>query len=965
MTTSPPNRTPLNRTSPNRTSLARTSLALPRTLILGAALLLGVQISYAQPAAPQTKTQQAQTQQAQVQQPAPLTLPAGVQYIASAEGISEYRLANGLKVLLAPSQANAMFTQHVTYLVGSVQEGVGEGGMAHLLEHMMFKGTTDHPNIPSDLRARGADSNAMTTPEYTDYYATLNASRENLDFITALEADRMVNSLIRPEDLSSEMTVVMNEFDNGENNPDGLLYKAVHKAAYSFHPIGRDVVGNRSEVAQVPASSLKTFYQKYYQPDNAVITLTGNIDPQYALERINATFGKIPRPDRQLPSAYTVEPAQQGEKIISVRRAGTVPILLNAYHIPAITHPDAAALQMLSALLSQEPEGRLYQALVKTGLASNSGTMAEQYTVPGLSYFQAILPAHATDAQLDKARAALQEVAEGVAKKPFTEAEVSQIRKRIQTSFERLARDPAQSAENIISLLPTGDWRSYFVGRDALLAVTAADVNRVAAQYLRPTNRTAGTFYPTAAAAVQASLVKVPAAPSMAALLKDFKPRTISAAGEQINTDLAALEARTVRSEVAGVKAAYFKKATQDGRVNVRLSLDLGNLQTADSALIRDAANYIPSMLLRGARGLTPEQLKDQLAALNASLSISGDASELTLDVSAPPEHLAQALTLGRRLLREPVWNQNDFAELKKSSITDLQSLKDNPNWQAQIALRRAFDPVGGVRGSHRYTRNYDERLQDAQAVNLADVKAAYQQLWGYAGSGQLAVVGPFDRRVVDQSISELLSGWKAKVPYVRVPSELVVPQGRTISVPIADKSGAVIIASQAVPLRQDSPEYAALDVAAEILGGDGLSSRLATQLRQKDGQSYSSGLSLDGGTQDPVGAISLYATTAPSALSQTEAGIRAVLKEALDKGFTTKEVEQIKAAALQARTANRSTDGYLLSTLVSQLYLGKTFADTAKQDAALQAVTPETAYAALKKYLDPSKLVIIKAGTF
>lgn len=929
----------------------------PRLALLSAALLLPV-------ASAQTATVQTSTVQSVSTQTAPastLKLPAGVQYVASAEGISEYRLNNGLRVLLAPSQANAVMTQHVTYLVGSVQEGAGEGGMAHLLEHMLFKGSAAHKDIPGELRQHGASFNAETTAEYTDYYANLNASRENLDFITALEADRMVNSFIDPQALKSEMTVVMNEFDNGENNPGGLLYKAVHKAAYSFHPIGRDVVGNRSEVEKVPAQSLKTFYQKYYQPDNAVVTLSGNFDPQYALERLNVTFGKIPRPKRTLVADYAVEPPQQGEKTVSVRRVGSVPLLMTAYHIPGANHPDAAALQVLQALMGQAPEGRLYQALVASKLASDVGNDTDSFAVPGLDYFNAALPAGSTPQQLDKARAALEAVAEGVPQRPYTQAEVTQILKRFQVAFDRLSSNPAQTADSLISVLPTGDWRSFFVQRDAILKVTAADVNRVAAQYLKPSNRTAGTFYPTP----KPDLVSVPASPSVTALLKDFKPRQIVAAGEAIDTRPEALEKRTVRGQVAGLQAAYFQKKTQDGRVLLRLSLDTGNLQTADNARLRDAADYIVPMLLRGSVGLTPEQLKDQLSALNASLDIDGDAQSLTLSVAAPPEHLAEVLALARRILRTPTWPQADFDELKRSALTSLQGQQDDPQTQARHALARAFDVPGAAPGSHNYTRNDQELLRDQQQVTLDDVKAAYTRLWGYAGSGQLAVVGPFERGVVDKNVADLLAGWRAQVAYQRVPDELTTPKGQTITVPVADKTGAVYLAAQSVPLKIDSPDYAPLEVAAEILGGDPLSSRLATKLRQQGGRSYDSGLDVSVGSRDAVGRIMVSATTGPSGMPQTEAGVREVLQEALQKGFSADEVGRIKAAALQSQVANRSTDSYLLRALLSQAYLGQTFADTARRDAALQAVTPQQASAALKKYLDPQKLVVVKAGSF
>ncbi|AZI41583.1 insulinase family protein [Deinococcus psychrotolerans] len=922
-----------------------------RTLTLS--LLLLAPVAQAQSAAPTAPTTQT----------APLKLPAGVQFVTSVEGISEYKLTNGLKVLLAPTASNALMTMHVTYLVGSVNEGLGEGGMAHLLEHMLFKGTPTNKDIPALLRERGANANADTHAEYTDYHATLNATKANLDFLTGLEADRMVNSLIRPEDLASELKVVINEFDNGENNPGNLLFKATQQAAFEFHPIGRSVIGNRSEVISVPASSLKTFYQKYYQPDNAVVTLTGNFDPQYALERLGATFGKIAKPVRSggttLTKDYTVEPPQSGERTVSIRRVGASPLLINSYHTPAETHPDNAALSMLAAVLSEQPDGRLYQKLVASKLAVGAGMSVDSYNVPGLTSFVVSL---APDGDIAKARVALQGVLEGMAKDPITDADVTRIKTQVIAAFDRLAADPASTAEALISGLPTGDWRTFFAQRDAFLAVTPADVNRVAQTYLKASNLTAGTFYPTP----KPDLVTVPIAPSVAETLKNFKPRAAQAQGENLNTAPAALEARVERLTLpSGVKAAYLKKAVQGNRVLLSLNLDFGNEASESGVRTRDAAGYIDSLLLRGSKNLSIQQLRDQLAKLNATLSISGGSTGLNLSVTSPPENLAAAMTLARTVLREPLWPESDFEDLKRGTLSNLESAKTEPNALASVALGRAFMPEGTKRGSRFYGRTFDERIEDQKALTLADVKAAYTKLWGLSSSAQLAVVGPLDKTVVESSVSQLLAGWTSSVPYQRLSSPLVIAKPQTLSIQVADKTGAVLRASQNFALKNTDPDYAPLLIAVQILGGDGLSSRLADRIRQKEGLSYSSGASISVDTDEALGSFDVSATASPKDLGKVETAIREEVARALKDGFTASEVSKVQAAIAQATAANRSDDGNLLGSLASQLYYGQTFADSAQLDARIQAVTPASALAAFKKYVDPSKLVVVKAGSF
>src|SRR5215471_5146981 len=251
-------------------------------------------------------------------------LPRGMEKLSSIEGITEYKLANGLHVLVFPDLSKSTITVNMTYLVGSRQEGSGERGMAHLLEHMVFKGSPKHPNIPQELTAHGARPNGTTSYDRTNYFETFQASDDNLKWALDLEADRMVNSFIRKADLDSEFTVVRNEFEAGENSPINVMLQRAWSAAYVWHPYGRAVIGNRADLENVPIDKLQAFYQKFYQPDNAVLTVSGKIDEPKLLGMVNDYFGPIPAPTRKLETTYTVEPAQDGERQVTLRRVGDI-----------------------------------------------------------------------------------------------------------------------------------------------------------------------------------------------------------------------------------------------------------------------------------------------------------------------------------------------------------------------------------------------------------------------------------------------------------------------------------------------------------------------------------------------------------------------------------------------------------------------------------------------------------------
>ena len=275
--------------------------------------------------------------------------------VASVEGITEYRLDNGLRVLLFPDPSKPQITVNITYLVGSRHEGYGETGMAHLLEQLLFKGTPGHPDIMQELTERGAQPNGTTSVDRTNYFEILPASDDNLEWALDLEADRMVNSFVATEDLASEMTVVRNEMESGENNPLGVLVQRTVSTAYLWHNYGNSTIGARSDVENVPIERLQAFYRKYYQPDNAMLVVAGNFDESAALDLVVEKFAPIPRPERVggdiLYPTYTEEPTQDGERTVTLRRVGDVQHAVSLYHMPSGSHAEFAAVDVLSFVL--------------------------------------------------------------------------------------------------------------------------------------------------------------------------------------------------------------------------------------------------------------------------------------------------------------------------------------------------------------------------------------------------------------------------------------------------------------------------------------------------------------------------------------------------------------------------------------------------------------------------------------
>ena len=496
-------------------------------------------------------------------------LPAAAETVkvASIEGVTEYRLANGARVLLFPEASRPTVTVNMTVLVGSRHEGYGESGMAHLLEHMVFKGTPDHPEVPKALRDHGASFNGTTNNDRTNYFETMPATDENLEFGIALESDRLVNSFVKGEDLQSEMTVVRNEFERGENNPGSILNQRIYAAAYEWHNYGKSTIGSQSDIERVPIENLQAFYKKYYQPDNVVLIVAGKFEEAKALALAEKYLGSIPKPTRKLDATYTEEPPQDGERTVTLRRVGAVGSVGVAYHVPSASHADWAPLSLLGGIISQSPNGRLYKALVESKLATSAVARSDNAHDPGLFFASASCEPE----KLDAVRDALVKTLESLGDVPFTDDEVNKAKVRNKRNAEMLQSNSQAMAQALSSASSHGDWRLLFIQRDRVAAVTAADVNRVAKTYFQKPNRTVGVYIP----ARESTRLAVPNAPAIDLVVKDYKGGSVATAGEAFDPSPANLDARikVVNDRWPEGRPVAQEESRRDGLARVDLAL--------------------------------------------------------------------------------------------------------------------------------------------------------------------------------------------------------------------------------------------------------------------------------------------------------------------------------------------------------------------------------------------------------
>ncbi len=841
-------------------------------------------------------------------------LPKGIERVTSVEGITEYRLSNGLRVLLFPDPSKQTMTVNMTYLVGSAVEDYGETGMAHLLEHMVFKGSPKHRNIPEELTSHGARPNGSTSYDRTNYFETFAATDENLNWALDLESDRMVNSFIAKKDLDSEMTVVRNEYEAGENSPFNVLLERLIATSYVWHNYGKSTIGARSDIENVPIERLQAFYHKYYQPDDAVLTIAGKFDEGKTLALVDKYFSPIPRPTRTMQKIYTIEPTQDGERSVTLRRVGDTQLVQAIYHVPAASHADFAAVNILAQVLGDTPSGRLHKALVETKKASSIFGFNFELREPGIAVFGAEVR---QGDSLDAARDILVQTIEDLSTKPPTKEEVERARGQLLKDFDLNMNKSGLIGLIMSEYIASGDWRLFFLERDRTRKITQEEVQQVAARYFKPANRTLGMFIPTP----KPDRSEIPATPDVAAMLKDYKGEAAIAAGEAFDPSPTNIESRTKRAEAAGVKMALLPKKTRGGTVVAQMLFRFGDEQSLMNRAT--AAQLAGAMLMRGTTKHTRQQIQDELDRLKARAFVSGVPTQATLFIETTRANLPAVMRLMAEVLREPAFPEKEFDLLKQEHLAGIEQQKSEPTQIAFTAFNRQISPF--PKGDPRYVSTPDEDIAELNAATLDSAKQFYHDFYG-ASNAQLTVVGDFDEQEITKLTTQLFSDWKSPRPFKRVPSIFreIAPANQTFQAP--DKANAFFVAGFLFDMRDDNADYAAVTLGHYMLGGGFLNSRLAARIRQKEGLSYGVGSGIFVSAIDHYGRFTATAIYAPQNVEKLEAAFKEEVARMLKDGFTAEEVEAAKSGYLQSRQVSRAQDNELLNRSNTYLFLGRTW---------------------------------------
>jgi zinc protease len=915
------------------------------------------------------------------------TLPPGVEKKATVGGITEYVYPNGLKVLLYPDAANPKITVNMTVLVGSRHEGYGESGMAHLLEHMNFIETNDGRQIKNEIVAHGASWNGTTNDDRTNYFETFTATDDNLRWALDLEANRLVNVKMDKKLLDVEMTVVRNEFERGENSPQRVLSERVASTAYLWHNYGKSTIGSREDIERVPVERLAAFYRKFYQPDNAVLAIAGKIDESKTLQWVAGTVGKIPRPARILDQTYTVEPVQDGMRYVELRRVGEGQEIIMAYHSPAAGHPDSAALQVLSGVMSGggggrggrggggANAGRLTKALVDNKKANSASMRVGMQHDPGLIEVSASL---SKDQSIEEVRKLITDTLKGIVSEPPTKDEVERVKTRLLRGMEQQQTDAQQIGLGLSTPVSQGDWRLQFLQYDRIKQVTPEDLVRVAKAYIKDSNLTVGVFIADPAP----DRAAVPDTPNLSSVLSNVKSSIAVSRAEEFDPTPSNIEKRLVRSKLAnGMKVAVLPKKMAGGTATVQIELHFGDSKTLGGQ--NAIAQFAGGLLMQGTKTRTRQQIQDEEEKLDARIAVTGGGGgggfggrggggrggfgggggigSASATVTAKPDNLAAAVRLAVEMLRDPAYPETEFDRMKQQRLRQLENVPTQPEQLSAQELQRHLSPF--AKDDPQYQATREEQLAQIQKVTLADVRKFHDQFYG-ASHGEFVVVGDVEPAAMQKLAAELLGSWSVSAPYARLSSTYKKVEAINRKIETPDKENAQFEAGMRINLSESSPDYPALVLGNYMFGGS-ITARMPDRIRNKEGLSYGASSRFTAPTDGNAALFSGTVSCNPANMQKVEASFVDELKKTVRDGFTQPELDSAKRAYADSRKVSRSQETALVGLIASHEQLGRTLLYDEQLEARIQALTLAQVNEAYRKYMDPAALTIVKAGDF
>ncbi|CAN5222379.1 pitrilysin family protein [soil metagenome] len=880
------------------------------------------------------------------------------------QNIRQYRLkSNGMDVILCERHATPIVTTMVVYHIGSRNEAVGYTGSTHFLEHMMFKGTKEHDPLKKTgfddlLKPIGGYNNATTSQDRTNYFEIVPA--KSLPLTLAIESDRMQHLLLRSTDRASEMTVVRNELERGEDDSRELLENNTFSTAFKEHPYHHPVIGWRSDVEGVPIERLRQFYKDFYYPNNATLILVGDFKTEPTLALIQKYFGAIAKAPKPYPKVYTTEPPQEGERRYTVKRGSESPKLEIAYHSPRALDKDQITLTIMESLLGDESKrsSRLYKRLIDTSLASDVNTSNYQMHDPGLF---SVTAAASPNVPLEKVEKESIKEIDRLKTEPVPIDELNRAKQAIVKRLKLEVSDPVGLADQLTEAIATSDLKWWLSFSNKIQAVTQADIMRVAKKYFGEDNRTVGYYLPKTAAATE--IVSEPSAGT--SIDSDTEP-PVMAADNSVKTRTA-----SPTSAIAANFSSRVKKQILPNGLTVVVMPIPGTGTVAISGKIQagtifrdfhqtQVPEFVADMLTKGSASYSKEGLAKRLEEMGTSLAFGEDDFWVSFDTEVITEDFPSLMEMASDCIRKPKFSSSELTKTKKQKHSILKDRISSTSDQSWNAFTRAVYKPDSV----YYDKKFEDQIAELDKMDVSDLRA-YHEAHYIPANTVLTVVGDINPDDAIAVIAKQFQDWSGgeRQPIKISESQLLPNKPTTLTVPLPDKANIDVIMGHPVPVSIQTTDYAATCVGNAAFGYDSFACRLGP-VRDQYGLTYS----ISSYLASPAKKYAPWAigfSVNPENYNKTVSLVSKILSDYVKSGITPRELSIEKSHLSGAFYVGMRSAKQISGRLCEYEILGVGAKYMDEYAKIINAVTIDEVNAAIRKYFQVNQLTISASGTF
>ena len=866
----------------------------------------------------------------------------GFEFIKESGGIKEYTMtSNGLRVLLKQDNTAPVATFMVTYEVGSRNEAIGYTGSTHLLEHLMFKGsrkfnTKKGNSVFQTLQSLGARMNATTWLDRTNYFAVLPS--EHLETLIEIEADRMRNAYIKEEDRQSEMTVVRNEFERGQNSPSGVLDENIWATAYQAHPYHHSTIGWKEDIENVSIERLREFYDTFYWPNNATAIAIGDFTEKDALSMIKKHFGKIRKSTKPIPEVYTAEPKQEGIRTITLKRAGQQGIVGVAHKTPAATHPDAPAFMVLSSILSSGKNSRFYKNITDKGLTTSVYIWDSLFRDPGLFTVYANLSPDVDHKTVEKA---VVDEYEKIKKDGVSDEEVKNAQTQLIASMKFRQDGSYAIASGLNEAIASGDWTLYTTYNEKIDTVTKEDVQRIVKEYFKEDLSTIGYFIPLGAGGQNKKLA------TKAKDLENMKLKHYSEEEELLSSKVVDTE------PVEGVRLLTLKRGS--GVVTLTGSMLGGDIYASENAR---TADMVAAMLDQGTTNMTKFEISAQLEAAGARLGFFNGQARVGFSGKFLSEDTKMVFDLLADQLKNPLFAEEDLNKAKKRQVANYKRSKESTRGNATNNMLKAFYGTG----HQNSPTDPDKAIEEIKKITPKNLKDFHSKNYG-AGTMVIVAVGDVDHNSLESLIKEGFEGWKKSPLQEKKEAGTANKVSDKVYVTMQDKTSTDFLVGTALGIDRYHPDYLPLYVATHTLGGN-FSARLMQTVRVKEGLTYGINSSMRGFGNGNDGYWMVGGTFSPKLLSKGESSTLREIKKWSEEGITQKELDITKSTLTGGFQVGFDSTGGLAGGILDAIIVHGDLTYLDSYPERIKAITLDEANTAISKYIFFDDLYQVAAGT-